>query len=150
MKLLTSKYLSNHITNIIHAETQQHEQCIDLTVDSIKKLTRPGSLDFGGSEFEPAGMEAIQPKKRNEDDDYGWWELESGSYRVLCNEKLSMSDGMLLLIVPHKHAQKAGIIINTQTVQSSGTISLTVQVPEAGVNIKENARVATAFIFATD
>lgn len=147
MELLTSEDISDHITNIIHAGTQQHERCMDLTVDRVEQMTEPGSLDFGGSEFEAAGTEPISPEKKNADDDYGWWRLESGTYRVTCNEQLSTDEETLALITPHEHAREAGMMINTQVVQSSGAISLTVHVPSAGINIKENARVATAHLF---
>ena len=148
MKLLTSENFSTHFTNIIHAGTQQHERCMDLTVDSIEKITQPGSLDFGGSEFAPAGTEAIVPKKKNDDDDYGWWGLEGGTYQIKCNEELSLNEETLAFITPHEHAQKAGMVVNTQVMSSSGELELTIGVPETGVNIKENGRVAVAFVFA--
>ncbi|MDZ7716980.1 MAG: hypothetical protein U5J95_12275 [Balneolaceae bacterium] len=120
MKLLTSENISNHITDIIHAGTQQHERCMDLTVNNVERLTQPGALDFGGSEFEAAGTESITPQKKNAGDDYGWWKLESGTYQMICNETFSPDKDSLCFITPHEHAQKAGLVINTQILQSSG------------------------------
>lgn len=147
MELLTSKEISDHVTSIIHTGTQLHEYCIDLTVNALENPVQPGSLDFGGSEFAPAKTERIQPQKRTAEDDYGWWSLESGSCKIIFNEQLSLDERTLAFITPHNHAQEAGISGNTQIIRTSGEINMTINVPNTGVNIKENARLATAYLF---
>lgn len=147
MQLLTSAELSDHLQNIVHEDTQLHETRIDLTVDEVSKLKQAGSLDFGGSEFEPAKADIIKPRKKNEDDDYGWWNLEAGSYKARFNEELSLNEKMLALMNLHYHARQAGIVANTQLIGYSGSLEMLFNVPEVGCNIKENARFATLYLF---
>jgi deoxycytidine triphosphate deaminase len=147
MQLLSSGTIPDHIKNIIHEDTQLHSQRIDLTVKSIQRTAKAGSLDFGGSEFEAAGMETIPAAKRNADDDYGWWKLDAGIYRAQFNEELSMPDNVAAIITPHDHAQDAALLAGTDIVAESGSIGMLFQVPGCGCNIKENARIATALLF---
>ena len=151
MTLLKEDHLANHITSLIHRDTQQQKIRMDLTAGEIHKFTGPGALDFGGSEFEPAGRQLITPGKKNEEDDYGWWNLPEGSYRVTMNEKMDAAhpNAIIGILVPHDHALQAGLISNSLLLSAEGeqqSISVNVHVPEAGCNIKENARIAALYL----
>lgn len=146
MQLLRSDKLKDHVQNIIHDDTQLHETRIDLTVDKVSKLNQAGSLDFGGSEFEPAVTDIIKPRKKNDDDDYGWWNLEAGSYKAQFNEELSLNEKMLAIMNLHYHARQAGIRANSQLIEYSGSLGMVFDVPEVGCNIKENARFASLYL----
>jgi len=106
MILLQSDELGNHLQSIIHRDTQQHQSHFDLTVDKIHRFTKAGSLDFGGSEFEPAGKELVDPQK-NDGDDYGWWHLTGGTYQATMNEQIKETEDTTALLAPHEHARKA-------------------------------------------
>ncbi|NBC64379.1 MAG: dCTP deaminase, partial [Bacteroidetes bacterium] len=86
MNLLPSDNILNLTENIIHKDIQLHEQHLDFTVAEVHRLTGAGSLDFGGSEFTPAKSEIIDPKKRNPNDSYGWWDLKIDTYKAVFNE----------------------------------------------------------------
>lgn len=149
MILLESNELLEHVTSIIHRDTQQQEFHIDLTIDSISRYTEAGSLDFGGSEFHEAGTELLTPEKQQPGDDYGWWKLEPGSYRVRFNEQVDHLEDALIAITPHSHARKAGIVTGTQLISTDTMpdhLELNITVPSHGCNIKENARFASLYI----
>lgn len=151
MHFITSDELAQYIDSFIHQDTQQHENHFDITVSSISALTQNGSLDFGGSEFEEAQKEAITPQKRNDDDDYGWWELSEGTYSAVMNEELNPPKEVIPLLVLHPHAQKAGLIANTSIIENNSAdnqIEMVFRVPKAGCHIKENARLATIYFLA--
>lgn len=146
MNLLEANQITNHIENIIHEDTQLHKNSIDLTVNEIHKFTKAGSLDFGGNEFKAAETHIVTPQKKNKDDKYGWWNLEQGRYKCLFNEVVSGENGLSVISL-HEHAKKAGLMANTALIlQKSEPLSLTVDIPETGCKIKENARLATAFL----
>ncbi|MDZ7680219.1 MAG: hypothetical protein U5J63_00570 [Fodinibius sp.] len=140
--------ISDHLSGIIHQDTQQHDNHFDLTVSEIYGYTEAGSLDFGGSEFQPAEQRLIESQKKNEDDDYGWWHLRSGSYQAKINEKVADLNGSVALLSLHSHARQSGILGNTSLISAAGNDPLTInfQVPKAGCNIKENARFAVLYI----
>lgn len=151
MILLQSDELHEHAEGIIHEETQQHQYSLDLTVDSILSFQQGGALDFGGSEFKPAVTKVLDPKKRQPEDDYGWWELDRGTYRLRFNEALKNSSGTFALISAHTHASQVGLQIQTNTFTEenvSQTLAVNITVPSVGCSIKENARLATLHIFA--
>lgn len=152
MILLKSDELVNHIGSIIHQDTQQHDNRFDLTVAEIHQLTEAGSLDFGGSEFQPAERRILDPQKKNEDDDYGWWHLSKGIYQATMNEELKEFEDTIAFLSPHTHAQQAGIIANTSILSSDEegeSVIMNFRVPEAGCNIKENARFAVLYLLAS-
>lgn len=152
MTLLQSDDFLNYFEDLIHLDTQQHEHGLDLTVSEIHEFTGVGSLDFGGSEFEEASTRQIKAEKLNPGDDYGWWQLDEGTYKAVCNESLKIPAEAVAIVTPHEHARKAGLLVNTSVVADSNEeghrLSLTFRVPQAGCNIKENARFASVYMLS--
>ena len=149
MSFLAFDELKKQISNIVYEDTQRHNNHIDLTVGEVHRINGAGSLDFGGSEFKPATTEKLKPEKQKPDDDYGWWKLQQGPYKIIFNEELKLNEGHSALISAHPHAREAGIISDSYTISedNSGDFSITVTVSEAGCNIKENARIAELRVF---
>lgn len=146
MKLLPSDKILDLTGNIIHEDTQLHEQHLDLTVAEVHRLTGAGSLDFGGSEFTPADSEPMESKKKNPNDSYGWWDLKIDTYKAVFNESVEVPQNMIAVITPHIHAEKSGIMINTLFISAEDDLTdlnMYFHVPVAGCKIKENARIAT-------
>lgn len=151
MALSNSKDLIETVSDIIHQDTQLQEYHIDLTVSEIHEFDSAGSLDFGGSEFEPASTAKLDPVKKNSDDSYGWWNLAGGIYLAICNESISPKDDASVIIAPHQNAMEAGLMINTfiADIEKTGSgVRLPLQIPGAGCKIKENARFASAYIIS--
>jgi deoxycytidine triphosphate deaminase len=146
MHLRSSKQFSKTIQNFTDQDSQLHNKSFDLTLDSVYSFTKPGSLDFGGSEFEPAATKIIDPKKNNSDDDYGWWKLQGGRYKAVFNERISLDEDMLAIITLHDHARQAGLVACTAFLTHGDTSIFTFVVPDMGCSIKENARLATAYL----
>ncbi len=131
--------LVSTIDDIVYEKTQKHEHRVDLTVDDIYQIHSKGSLDFGGSEFEESRSKKIEPKKHDPEDDYGWWELEEGTYMIEFNE--SLTEGTVL-VQPIPRLFKTGARIPTFIHEADEEFLSLLMVSDNGVNIKENARVA--------
>jgi hypothetical protein len=148
MAFLASEDFIDYISGIIHKGTQQHDQHLDLTVAEVHRITGVGSLDFGGSEFKPASIEKMTPIKQKPDDDYGWWKLGQGTYKIIFNETVDELPGKGI-ISPHDHTRQSGLISDTfliSTNENHDTLSMNVTVSEAGCHIKENARIASLHV----
>lgn len=134
----------NLISNYIDLETQLTPQGFDLTVDEIHKYQNKGSLDFSNSEREISDTKKIEIEKRNSVDEYGWWKLEQGVYKIVMNEKVDIPNDLAALAFPRSSLLRMGCTIDNAVWDSgftgTGSFMLTVQNPE-GVEIKENARV---------
>jgi hypothetical protein len=130
--------LVDHLTGIVHEPTQTEGAGVDLTVDSVHAVTSPGAIDFGGGELEAAETTLLDTTKRDPDDDYGWWVLSPGTYLVAYNESLS-TDGTVVL-QPRDALVERGASHPTLHVRELPHVPLTV--PEAGLHLKENARVS--------
>lgn len=138
---MDAKELAQVLDDLIHEETQVHDGGVDLTVGQIHALRSPGELDFGGSELEPARTDELPTKKRDPDDDHGWWELGEGHYLIGYNESLSLEHRSLQL-EPRPALLAAGAFHPTVTV-TKALPRLPLVVPGPGLLIKENARLST-------
>ena len=131
-----AKYLSN----IVHEPTQTEGQGVDLTAREIYEVAAPGRVDFGGGELEAAELEPHHAEKRNPDDEYEWWNLDSGTYLVEYNESVNATD-ITLTVQTRAELLKRGAFHPTLRITKLPRIPLTVS--GAGLRIKENARVST-------
>lgn len=138
-----NEQLKEILENIIHEETQfpDGRNIAYVTVARVGKLSGAGSLDFGGSEYEEADVDWIEPKPRSEDDKYGWYDLEQGSYRIEFNESIDLPDDTGVLLQIWDQALKNGVTHPTEVLtQSRKPLFTQIHVSEAGIHIKENAR----------
>ncbi|WP_276259645.1 dCTP deaminase [Haloglomus litoreum] len=131
--------LADHLSGIVHEATQAEGTGFDLTVDSIHAVTAPGAIDFGGGELEAAETTALDTVKNEPDDDYGWWTLSPGTYLVTYNESLDTDEPVVLQ--PRDELVERGASHPTLHVSELPRVPLSV--PEAGLHLKENARVST-------
>ncbi|NBB84647.1 MAG: deoxycytidine triphosphate deaminase [Bacteroidetes bacterium] len=139
------------LDGIIHWDTQQAPRGADLTVGQVYRLTGPGQLDFGGSEFAEAPREQLSPKKADPDDDYGWWRLDAGTYIVRYNETLQLEAGQQARLVPLDRLLQAGASHPTLTLEApSGPLEHLLTVGSAGCDLKENCRISRLTVYAED
>lgn len=128
------------VHGMVHEPTQtEDERCVDLTVGHVYEVGSAGRIDFGGDEYEEPAAEPIEPERLDEADDYGWWELDGGTYLIGHNESLQAAETDFLL-QPHPRLLALGAIHPTTRVTELPRMPLSV--PDAGVAIKENARVS--------
>lgn len=130
--------LVDAVEGIVHEPTQVRDDGgFDLTVAEIYDIQSPGRVDFGGGELEPAEVEPHQRVWRNEDDEYQWWHLDSGTYLIEYNESLSGE----ALLQPRIEIVERGGFHPTLRIGELPTVPLTVAEP--GLRLKENARLST-------
>lgn len=144
MQLITGDRLAERIDGVVHRDTQESDVGFDLTVAAVEVLTGPGSLDFGGSEFAEAATEALEPAPASPDDEYGWWRLGEGHYRVRFNETLRLRGGEVATIRPHPRLLAAGAAHGAVDIVSGDgdELSVLLTVGITGCRLKENCRVS--------
>lgn len=139
---MQGKQIEALLEGIVHAKTQRRPHGVDLTVDRIVEVAEPGQLDFGGGELEAAPTRPLEPEKRDPGDDHGWWTLDEGAYLLAYNEHLASDDDARLLLQPRAALVEQGLAHATLVVADE-LPRVALQVPPAGAQIKENARVST-------
>ena len=132
--------LRDAVDGIVHEPTQVRDDGgIDLTVTEIYTVQSPGRVDFGGGELEQATVAPHPRVWRDEDDDYQWWHLAAGTYLIEYNESLAGP----ALLQPRTEIVERGASHPSLRVAELPRVALTVG--DAGLRLKENARVSTLF-----
>lgn len=128
-----------------HLETQIQPNGFDITVDKIFRFSGAGKLDFSNSEREISGCEEIEPEKKDEDDEYGWWALEKGAYKVRTNERFRIPKDIIALAFPRSSLLRMGVHVEHGVwdagFQGKAEFLLVVH-NEKGIEIKENSRIS--------
>jgi hypothetical protein len=124
----------------IYRDKQVEARGVHLTVGQVHRLSEGGRVDFGGSELEPCPTEPVGPVKAQEDDEYGWWELDGGTYLVVFNERLREGAPPVLL-TPNDRLLACGCSL-APLVCGARDVRSVLTVPHCGAAIKQNARVA--------
>ena len=143
MKFLSGEETADFLEDLIYLDTQVSDKGLDLTVSSIYKLTERGELDFGGGERKDGELREIEPELRDEEDDYGWWELEKGTYLMEYNESLT-EDCESAYIQPLLRLTRNSAVHPSKFVEQLDLVPLTVG--DEGLSIKENSRVSRIFV----
>ncbi len=133
-----------YLSGTLHKETQVEEFSVSLTASTIYELQGVGELDFGGSEFQLGDRTEVQPVKRRQNDDYGWWDLAGGDWILELNENITYSEEFSAVLQPHDHLTWNGATHPTLWLtadDSDARLLLPLSVQDSGLNIKENARV---------
>lgn len=147
MRILDADATSGHVGGLVHLDTQRAPSGLDLTVDGIARVTGPGRLDFGGSEFERAAAGELGPVLASPDDDYGWWELDAGTYVVRYNETLELTEGQVALVHPLPRLLEAGASHPAFVADpGAGPLEVLLTVGEGGCGLKENCRISRLLV----
>ncbi|MFB6161665.1 MAG: dCTP deaminase [Haloferacaceae archaeon] len=134
----------DRIEGLVHADTQVHDDRVDLTASSVYRVAEAGRVDFGGGELADASLAPVDTERRNPADDYGWWNLAPGGYLVAFNETLGGDEPVR--VEPRRAVTARGGSLPSVTTRSFDPLPLTVADTagsDVGLRIKENARVAT-------
>ena len=150
MRIFDADATSERVQGLVHLDTQRAAAGLDLTVDEVARLTGPGALDFGGSEFEPADLTTLDPELASPGDDYGWWELAAGTYAIRYNEALALDDGQVGIIHPLPRLQRAGASHGSFVVDGAeDPVETLLTVGQGGCRLKENCRVSRLLVVET-
>lgn len=129
--------LTDAVTDLVHDDTQVTDAGIDLTLDTVAHIQEPAQLDFGDNELTTPTTRQIDPDRRHPDDDYGWWELDAGTYLITHNESLDTDTPIHL--EPRTALTTRGATHPTLDVTTLDPLPLTT----GGIHLKENARIST-------
>lgn len=147
MRILDADATSMLVNRIVHLDTQRAPTGLDLSVGSVHRVTGPGALDFGGSEFQPAAREELEPELANPDDDYGWWRLDAGTYVMRYNESLALQPGQLAHVLPLERLLRAGASHPAFVVDDArDPLESLLTVGGSGCRMKENCRVSRLLV----
>ena len=147
MNLLHGEDVETFLNGVIHAKTQVGTLWVDLTVKEIHRLTKRGSLDFGGSEYCPAETVPLKAHRRADDDKYGWWELRHGMYLIHYNESLDLPDNHMAVLSPHPRLTATGSTHSKTHLFRGDSFHSVLDIPQAGCALKENCRVTRLQVF---
>ena len=133
--------LADAVEGIVHEPTQVRDDGgVDLTVTEVYEVTRPGRVDFGGGELDPAALTPHGRVWRDEDDDYEWWHLDAGQFLLEYNESFAESD-LRFTVQTREALLERGAFHPTLHVTALPRVPLSVGA--AGLRLKENARLST-------
>ncbi len=132
------------IEHYIDLDKQLTPNGFDFTASEIHRFKDSGKLDFSNGERDIPETEKIEPVKVNEDDEYGWWKLESGVYKIKTNEVVDLPEDVIAFAYPRSSLLRMGCTIENGVwdagFRGQSEFMLLVENDE-GVEIKENARV---------
>ncbi len=148
MQLLTGKQTAERVRGILHPKYQVHAYSVHLTVKNLYCVDPTGKIDFGGSEYEPAGRIAVTGERRRPEDTYCWWTASRGPYFVEFNESLELAPDELAVLEPDERLVRAGgghpMVFLRGRVSPVETL---LQVGAAQLEIKQNARISRLRLF---
>lgn len=146
-RLLDADATAASVEGLVHLDTQRATRGLDLTAGAVWRVTGAGRLDFGGSEFEPAGRVEVEARPARPDDDYGWWSLEPGSYVIRYNESLDLNASRIGLVSPLERLLLAGADHPTFVVEGSEKhLETLLTVGTGGCRLKENCRISRLLV----
>lgn len=137
----------NLVKGYVHLDTQLREQSFDLTVSQISEVKGSGEIDFSNDERKIPEINPLQPRKKESEDEYGWWMLPKGSYIAETNEEMNLPEGTIAVLQPRLSVVKSGVNVPTR-ILTSGELT-EIEFPlivntDNGFEVKENARLITA------
>lgn len=143
-KRLKKQVRTGLVQDYIDLDTQLQPNGFDVTAKEIHRIKGSGKLDFSNSEREIPDSEPVEPEKKDEADEYGWWKLEKGVYKIVMNEKVDIPNNVVGYAYPRSSLLRMGATIENAVWDSGytgrGEFMLIVE-NEDGIQIKENARV---------
>lgn len=146
-RILDAEDTAAHVAGLVHLDTQRAARGLDLTVDAVHRIAGAGRLDFGGSEFEPAEWEELEPALADPSDDYGWWRLEPGTYAIRYNETVELDETRVARISPLGRLLRAGASHPCFVIdESPDPLETLLAVGDGGCRLKENCRVSRLLI----
>ncbi len=140
MELLPGRETVRRVSGLINAKYQVHRYSVHLTVRNIYALDPVGQVDFGGSEYVPAGKTAMGTVRRSPEDRYEWWDLSRGRYQVEFNESLELAEDELGILEPEDRLLRAGGSHVTVSLRGHiETLEVPLVVETLRMQIKKNA-----------
>jgi len=138
------------IKDFIHLETQATSNGFDLTVNKIFEFNGAGTLDFSNKERKIPAEKELAPKFKNPKDEFGWWNLKKGAYKVKTNESVNLPKDLVAVAFPRSSLLRMGAFTQTAVWDAGfrgiSEFILIVNNPK-GIRVKQNARIAQLVFF---
>lgn len=148
MEPVHGKDIATRVTGMISPKHQVHGYTVDLTVRSVDSIDPTGHVDFGGSEYSPAGKLPIAAQRRNLEDKYLWWDLGRGSYFVEFNETVELAPDEFGYLEPDDRLIRAGATHAPFFLRGRvAPIETLLTVDAVHLQVKQNARIARIRVF---
>jgi dUTP pyrophosphatase len=132
------------IRGYCNLETQLTPNGFDLTAQELYEFDGAGALDFSNKERAIPGGKLLVARRRNEEDQFGWWELGRGIYKVVTNETVTLPNDLIGIACTRSSLLRMGAFTQTGVWDAGFTgrseFVLVVENPH-GVRVKQNARV---------
>lgn len=140
------KLVSSHnlVSGYIDLETQLTPNGIDLTINQIYAFSGRGNLDFSNKERVLPATELLIAEKNDDTDQYGWWTLGKGAYKVVTNEIVKLPLDLIGMAFPRSSLLRMGVFTQTGVWDAgfNGRSEFILIVENAeGAKIKRNSRV---------
>ena len=148
MDLLTGKLAAERIQGMLNPKFQVQRFAVDLSVKAVYVIDPVGQVDFGGSEYKPAGKVKVASIRRNREDRYEWWDLGRGCYFVEFNESLALGDDEFAVVEPDERLLRAGATHGTMFLRGRVTpLEALMEVDIVRLQVKQNARISRVRVF---
>ena len=148
MEPVPGKEIASRVSGMISPKHQVHGFTVDLTVKNIASVDPTGRVDFGGSEYTPAGKLPIAAQRRNIEDKYHWWDLGRGSYFVEFNETVEFAPDEFGYLEPDDRLIRAGATHAPFYLRGRvAPIETLLTVDAVRLQVKQNARIARVRVF---
>lgn len=138
------------IKDFINLEVQTTPNGFDLTVNKIFKFNGAGALDFSNKEREIPTEKELIPKKKKPQDNFGWWDLEKGAYKIRSNEGVSLPKDLVAVAFVRSSLLRMGAFTQTAVWDAGfrgiSEFILMVDNPK-GIRVKQNARIVQLVFF---
>ena len=133
------------VENYIDLETQLTPNGFDLTAAEIYEFCGAGAVDFSNKERVLCPVRKIEPVKNDYADEFGWWQLKAGAYKVKTNETVNMPNNLIATASTRTTLLRMGAH-TSHGIWDAGFCGksefLLIVENTNGVLIKQNARVA--------
>jgi deoxycytidine triphosphate deaminase len=117
----------------------------DLTCGTISRYCGSGAVDFSNKERQLPAAEEVPLQKKNPHDQYGWWELAKGIYKVKTNEIVNLPNDLTALAFSRTTLLRMGAFTQHGVwdagFRGKGEFVLVVENPH-GISVQQNARIA--------
>ena len=146
------KFIKEHklIEEYIDLDTQLTPNGFDLTAQEVFEFTEAGSVDFSNKERVVPPCTSIVPQKINPGDNFGWWRLSQGTYKVRTNEIVNLPNDLTACAFPRSSLLRVGAFVQNGVWDAGfcgrSEFVLVVGNPE-GLKLKQNARIIQLIFF---
>ena len=141
LELIKEKRL---VRDYIDLDVQATPNGFDLTAAQVHAFEDGGALDFSNQERMLAPTRQLTAEKHSPADEWGWWNLPAGAYKIVTNETVRLPRDLTGIAFPRSSLLRMGAFTQTGVwdagFQGKSEFILLVSNPR-GMRLKQNARV---------